>query len=381
MSKLYGRLPGTLTATAAALLVCGSVALALSQAGSASDPLVSKTYAEGTYRSAITAKAAEISQSELDAAQSTAQQLLSSAEGQYTDEEIENALAEQVAALLAGRMTTTSLSTGSTVQASLGAELCLVSGSASVKTGELINLTTGKPAPAGSVLTRNQLYLVSESGASVSITSPASVRLAGEYTTSAGTSSGYTAQYTIYADALSDLGLFSGSNAGYELERASTRAEGLVMLLRLLGEEKQAAAYTGNHPFQDVPAWADRYVAYAYSKGYTSGMSATEYGSQRSLSLNDYMTFLLRALGYNDSQGDFAWKTAADTAVTKGILTQTHQQQIVSRGTLYRDDIVYTSYQTLFLLCKDSNTRLCDRLISQGVFTQSQLDAVTGQVP
>ena len=60
---------------------------------------------------------------------------------------------------------------------------------------------------------------------------------------------------------------------------------------------------------------------------------------------------------------------------------QTHQQEIVSRGTLYRDDIVYTSYQTLFLLCKDSNTRLCDRLISQGVFTQSQLDTVTGQVP
>ena len=180
MSKLYGRLPGTLTATAAALLVCGSVALALSQAGSAPDPLASKTYAEGTYRSAITAKAAEISQSELDAAQSTAQQLLSSAEGQYTDEEIENALAEQVAALLAGRMTTTSLSTGSTVQASLGAELCLVSGSASVKTGELINLTTGQTAPAGSVLTRNQLYLAAESGAAGSITSPASARLAGE---------------------------------------------------------------------------------------------------------------------------------------------------------------------------------------------------------
>ena len=37
------------------------------------------------------------------------------------------------------------------------------------------------------------------------------------------------------ADALNSLGLFSGSEAGYELERTPTRAEALVMLLRLTG--------------------------------------------------------------------------------------------------------------------------------------------------
>lgn len=380
MKQTYRRLTGALTAVSAALLVGGSVALALAQAGSAADPLVSKSYAEGTYRSAIVAKATETAAGQLDAAQSTAEQALAAAQTQYTDQAVQQALAEQVANVLAGRMSTLSLTSGSTLSASLGAEVCLVSGSASVRTGELVNLTTGKAAAAGTALTRNQLYLAAEDGATIAVTSPARLMASGDYTTAAGATGSYTAKYTAYADALGDLGLFSGSTSGYELERASTRAEGLVMLLRLLGEEQQAASYTGAQPFTDVPAWAERYVAYAYAKGYTSGMSATEYGSQRSLSLNDYMTFLLRALGYNDSAGDFAWSSAADTAVTRGILTQSHMEQIASRGTLYRDDIVFASYQTLFLPCKGGSQRLCDRLIAQGVFTQSQLDAVTAQI-
>lgn len=379
MNKSHHRLSSAFVAVSAALLVGGTAALALAQAGSASDPLVSKTYAEGTYRAAMTAKAAEVSKTQLDTAQAVAETALAGAESGYTDAEIEDALAKQVAAVLGGRQIAISLTSGSTLNASLGAEVCLTSGSASVKSGEFINLTTGKAASAGTALTRNQLYLAAESAA-VSITSPAGLRVSGNYTTAAGAAGGYTAQYTAYADALSDLGLFSGSGAGYELERASTRAEGLVMLLRLLGEEAQAKAYTGAQPFTDVPTWADRYVAYAYSKGYASGMSATEYGSQRSLSLNDYMTFLLRALGYNDSAGDFSWKTAAETAVSRGILTEAHRQQIAARGVFYRDDIVYTSYQTLFLPCKGSAETLSDRLIAKGVFTQGQLAAASGQV-
>ena len=44
------------------------------------------------------------------------------------------------------------------------------------------------------------------------------------------------------ADALNSLGLFSGSEAGYELERTPTRAEALVMLLRLTGQADAALA-------------------------------------------------------------------------------------------------------------------------------------------
>ena len=39
---------------------------------------------------------------------------------------------------------------------------------------------------------------------------------------------------------LDELGLFQGTEQGYELDRTMTRAEGAVMLVRLLGGEAEA---------------------------------------------------------------------------------------------------------------------------------------------
>ncbi len=380
MKQFFSRLPGVMTAASAVLLAGGVTALAISQAGSASDPLISQSYAEGTYRTSIAQQAADVAAVALDASQDSLDQSLTAVQDAYSDDALRQKLVEQVAAALQGDLLPAQMENGAVLQMEFGAEFCLTSGSANVLSGELLDLTVGQAAAAGTVLTRNHLYLAPEGGASVSMTSPVQVRISGTYTVSDGTVDSYTPQYTAYADALSDLGLFSGGSTGYELERASTRAEGLVMLLRLLGEQAQAAAYTGSHPFIDVPAWAEPYVAYAYAQGYTSGISATEYGSQNTLTMQDYMTFLLRALGYNDSAGDFSWRTAAETAVSYGILTELHREQIAERGVFYRDDIVYTSYQTLFLPCKDTDTLLCDRLIDQGVFTRDQLEAAATQL-
>ena len=60
------------------------------------------------------------------------------------------------------------------------------------------------------------------------------------------------------ADALAALGLFRGTENGYELDRAPTRAEALVMLIRLLGREEEALAYDGDCPLADV---AGRWMA------------------------------------------------------------------------------------------------------------------------
>lgn len=81
------------------------------------------------------------------------------------------------------------------------------------------------------------------------------------------------------ANALKDLGLFLGSNNGFDLDRTPSRVEALVLLLRMLGEEKEAQNITYTNPFADVPTWAEKHVAYAYNKGYTNGISATLFGS------------------------------------------------------------------------------------------------------
>ena len=44
------------------------------------------------------------------------------------------------------------------------------------------------------------------------------------------------------AQELKDVGLFQGTDTGFELDRAPTRTEAAVMLVRLLGAEEQATA-------------------------------------------------------------------------------------------------------------------------------------------
>ena len=62
------------------------------------------------------------------------------------------------------------------------------------------------------------------------------------------------AAYTKQADELNQLGLFLGTENGYELESAFTRAQGAAMLVRLLGKEQEALAGTAKGIFADVPA-------------------------------------------------------------------------------------------------------------------------------
>ncbi|MDD2637132.1 MAG: hypothetical protein PHW82_16705, partial [Bacteroidales bacterium] len=73
-----------------------------------------------------------------------------------------------------------------------------------------------------------------------------------------------TANAETKAAALKQLGLFKGvSDTNFDLNRAPTRTESLVMLIRVLGKEAEALNGSFSHPFTDVPSWADKYVGYA----------------------------------------------------------------------------------------------------------------------
>lgn len=66
------------------------------------------------------------------------------------------------------------------------------------------------------------------------------------------------ANFTSSADVLNELGLFQGSESGYELDRAPDRAEAATMLVRLLGKEAEAKTFwqgmTNPQPVQQVEA-------------------------------------------------------------------------------------------------------------------------------
>jgi len=161
------------------------------------------------------------------------------------------------------------------------------------------------------------------------------------------------------------LGLFNGTDKGFELERIPTRVEGAAMLMRLLGKEQEAKRLGLSHPFTDVPAWADSLVGYMYRNGLTTGTSSTTFGSSQQLTAMQYVTFVLRALAYDDKNNDFKYENALDKAVEAGLLTSSEASSLKSGSNILRNDIVGISYSALKTKLKNSAITLLDKLVSQ----------------
>lgn len=169
------------------------------------------------------------------------------------------------------------------------------------------------------------------------------------------------------ATALKQLGLFKGvSDTDFALNRAPTRTEALIMLIRAMGKETEALGGSWKHPFTDVESWADKYVGYAYEKGLTKGVSATEFGTENAGS-DMYLTFMLRALGYDDSKGDFTWDAPDTLAASVGILPEG-----VDTANFLRADVARISWAALEAKLKDGNQTLSQKLMEINVFDSQE---------
>jgi len=170
------------------------------------------------------------------------------------------------------------------------------------------------------------------------------------------------------AAVLKDLGLFKGvSDTEFDLGRAPSRVEALVMLIRVLGKEGEALDKDRAHPFTDVPEWADKYVGYAYESKLTNGQSATQFGTGEA-SAAMFVTFVLRALGYSDTNGeDFVWSDPFTLAKEIGVVTDS-----VELEGFLRADVVTIAVNSLDVKLKNSETKLYQKLIEAGVFTEEK---------
>lgn len=171
------------------------------------------------------------------------------------------------------------------------------------------------------------------------------------------------AQHTTSAFNLYELGVFAGSEKGFELEREPTRLEGLIILIKLLGQEGAVSEYASTTPaFSDVPDWGNSWATYAYHNSLASGIGGGEYGADQMLQANSYMTFMLKALGYSTNAGDFTWDTALEKAVSIGLITFEERVELETQ-TFLRDDLAYLSELTLRHTLKDSPLTLGESLV------------------
>lgn len=182
-----------------------------------------------------------------------------------------------------------------------------------------------------------------------------------------------TKQDTAYADSLYQLGVFYGTDQGYDLDRAPTRAESTAMLVRMLGAEDQSRQLeNASIPFSDVPQWALGYAAYAYENGLVAGISDTRFGASLSTTAQMYTVFMLRALGYTESQGDFTYSQAMSFAQSIGLLDEDLAGQL-SSSSFTRADAVRLTYEALRFPVKDSSLLLVEKLAGEGKLSQDKV--------
>ena len=180
------------------------------------------------------------------------------------------------------------------------------------------------------------------------------------------TASAFAANYTNCADSLHEMGLFQGTQNGYDLDRTPTRAEAAVMLVRLLGKESEAKALTYTAPFTDLKGWEKPYVQYLYSNGLANGTNRTTFNPTGKCTAQMYAVFLLRALGYSDT-ADFSYANAIETAREQGI----YDTGIINVQNFLRDDAAAASYTALSVSPKNSEGTLLDQLVSENAITEA----------
>ena len=180
------------------------------------------------------------------------------------------------------------------------------------------------------------------------------------------------------AEDLSAIGMFRGTANGFELDRAPTRSEAAIMLVRLYGAEDTAkTAYDAgeiSHPFNDVSDFTSPYVAWLYTNGITNGTSADTFGSANKCSAQNYVVFLLRASGYKDGT-DFQYADALTFAQEKGFY-----EPVMFPGDFLRDDLAALTYQGLAADMADGKTYLLDSLVQSGAIDAKAAQPMTDKI-
>lgn len=175
------------------------------------------------------------------------------------------------------------------------------------------------------------------------------------------------------ADALHTLGLINGTGAsGYALESPATRAQAAVLLVRLAGAQQDAAADNWFSGYRDVPTWASRAVHYAVHQGWIDSPASAglDFHPDTAITADEWFTFLLRMLGYDDDAGDFSPDSAALFAQHIGLTPQ------ASTGSLSRGQLFILLESALSFSYKDGSATVISRLIDRGIVSRAAANAL-----
>lgn len=121
---------------------------------------------------------------------------------------------------------------------------------------------------------------------------------------------------------LAELGVLAGDEDGnLMLNNYLRRQDMVVMISRLYNQEETAKNFRGTNPFKDLTQ--DRrfyipYITWARSEGLIQGMEKDEFGFNVDVTVQQYQTVLLRALGYGEEASN--WDSVPELARSLGLM-------------------------------------------------------------
>ena len=104
-----------------------------------------------------------------------------------------------------------------------------------------------------------------------------------------------------------DLGIITGYTDGsYKPENPVNRAEFAAMITRMLGVPDSALAGYSKTSFTDMTGygWANSYIGFCEAKGIVNGYGNGTFGPGNTITVNEAVTMVLRAVGYTNNSSE-----------------------------------------------------------------------------
>lgn len=179
---------------------------------------------------------------------------------------------------------------------------------------------------------------------------------------------GFAADTKSAGEILKGYGVLSGdANGNLNETQTIDRATMYTVLIKLLGKDAEAKAYTVPSTFTDDDTnWAANYIAFAEKEGLTKGIGNGLFSPNGKVTLQQMATIMLRALGY---EADY--NTAIADATAQGLLKGVVETQ--NAGIVVKSDVYSSMLNTLNAPVKGSTELLGNKLKIVGFNAGSEL--------
>lgn len=159
---------------------------------------------------------------------------------------------------------------------------------------------------------------------------------------------------------LEAVGVLEGDEEGdLMLDETLLRRDMVILLSRLMGEEETAKDFPAESlTFEDITDdFYNGYIAWSVNNGLIEGHSETVFGFNENVTAQQYVTVLMRALGYSEEAEDYdaALETAKELGLCEGLELENDDQVV-------RGQMAVMTLNTLATQMKDSEVTLAEDL-------------------